>query len=74
MTTPRLPELGVVYVSPQNKRCMLVPHSRGSAYGLYFRYLSDVQLAGDGFWLTLANFKIMREAARQGPRAHAAPR
>lgn len=60
-----LPSARVVYISPRGKRCMLVPYGAGGRPWLYFRYLSDVSLSGDGFTLTLANFRLMREAPEQ---------
>lgn len=60
----RTAEERVVYLSPRGKRCMLVPLG-GNKPWLYFRYLDDTTLAGDGFSLTHAAFRIMREAPRQ---------
>jgi hypothetical protein len=62
--TMKLAQLGVVYVSPLGKRCMLVPHGHAGAWH-YFRYLDDVRMNGDGFTFSLSNFRVMREAPRQ---------
>lgn len=68
-----LPAPGVIYVSPRGKRCVLVPLG-GNKSWLYFRYLDQAELSGEGFPLSWANFGILREAPRQGDAAHAATR
>jgi hypothetical protein len=68
-----LPAPGVIYMSPRGKRCVLVPHGGNGKPWLYFRYLDQAELSGEGFPLSWANFRLLREAARQGGSAHIAP-
>ncbi len=58
------PSIDVIYLSPRNRRCVLVP-SGSARLDLEFRYLDNAELAGGGFFLRRDRFSIMRVAPRQ---------
>lgn len=64
MSTPKLPDSHTIYLSPRGKRCMFVPLT-GHAQWLFFRYLDNSELSGEGFPLSWINFKLMRVHPQQ---------
>ena len=60
----------VVYITPLGRRCWLQPRMEGKFYGdcYLFRYVphkrSSVLGNGDGFSLTAANLRILRQEFR----------
>lgn len=57
--TSRLPDVHTIYLSPTGKRCMFAPSVKQTQW-LFFRYLDNAELMGEGFPLSYANFRLMR--------------